>query len=91
VDSMTDIGLGSNAAARSSSSKAVNLEGTRDVLIGGVAFESSARSLVRKDRALSFPYSYRIWKVMVMKLPNPNPRQRSSHRHPSHTSERQAI
>ena len=79
MDSMTDIGLGSNAATRPSSSKAANLEGTRDVLIGGVAFESSARSLVRKDRTLSLPYSYRIWIVIAMKLPNPNPRRRSHH------------
>ena len=30
---------------------------TRDVIIGGVAFESSGRSLVRKDSAYSFYYS----------------------------------
>ena len=91
VDSMTDIGLGSTPAARPSPSKAVSPDGTRDVLIGGIAFESSARSLVRKDRTLPFLYSYRIWKVTVLKSQNPNPRQRSRHRHPSHTSERQAI
>ncbi|EAU90465.2 CCCH zinc finger protein [Coprinopsis cinerea okayama7 len=51
----------SSTSTQPSTSSTVSAAGTKDVVIGGVAFESSARSLVRKDSgkppsAAPFPY-----------------------------------